>query len=418
MTGFCRDCLKDEDGARCAHCGSPRILHHPELDDLAIAHMDCDSFYASVEKRDDPSLANQPVIVGGGKRGVVSAACYVARTYGVHSAMPMFKALKICPNAVVIKPEMKKYSAVSRQIRAIMKDYTPLVEPLSLDEAFMDLSGTERLHGQAPSRTLAEMARRLETEIGVSASIGLSYNKFLAKVASDLDKPRGFAVVGKAEALEFLARQPVSIIWGAGKVLQRKLAADGITTVGHLQQKEEVDLIRRYGAMGQRMARFCRGEDGRRVDPRAATKSVSSETTFINDIDHLDELDRILWRQVERVSKRLKASELSGTVVTLKLRTAAFKIKTRSSSLRDPTQISEVIYRRARELLEREADGTKYRLLGVGLSNIQPAEFADPFDLADPDAGKRAQAERALDRVRARYGDDAIGKGRALKQRS
>ncbi len=416
MRGFCRDCLTETDAGRCGACGSPRVLRHAELDELSIAHLDCDSFYASVEKRDDPSLTDKPVIVGGGRRGVVSAACYVARTFGVHSAMPMFKALKACPDAVVIKPDMSKYAVVSREIRNLMKAYTPIVEPLSLDEAFLDLGGTERLHGQSPARSLAQLVQRIEDEIGVSASIGLSYNKFLAKVASDLDKPRGFAIVGQAEALDFLAQQSVSIIWGAGKALQKKLARDGITRISQLQTMEETELMSRYGAMGQRMYRFSRGQDMRRVNPRSAAKSVSSETTFFKDIADLEELDRILWRQSERVSKRLKSSGVAGSVVTLKLRSADFKIRTRSSSLSDPTQMADVIYKRGRDLLVKEVDGTFYRLLGIGLSNISDADGADPIDLADPDRQRREKAERALDTLRDRFGDTAITKGRGLRR--
>ena len=415
-TAFCRDCLAEPaDGARrCEACGSPRLLRHPELGRLAVAHIDCDAFYATVEKRDDPSLRSRPVIVGGGRRGVVSAACYVARTYGVHSAMPMFKALKACPDAVVIRPDMEKYAAVSREVRAIMRAYTPLVEPLSLDEAFLDLAGTEALHKRSAAATLAVIVRRIEDEVGVTASVGLSYNKFLAKVASDLDKPRGFAVIGRAEAMSFLAEQPVGIIWGAGKALQRKLAADGIRTVGQLQQLDEAALIKRYGAMGQRMARFARGQDPRRVDPDAATKSVSSETTFDRDIAALDELDGILWRQCERVAARLKRAELAGATVVLKLKSADFRIRTRNRRLANPTQLADVLYRTAHELLLGEADGTAYRLLGVGVSNIVAGRDADPLDLADPSAGRRAGAERAVDAVRAKFGADIIAKGRAL----
>ena len=413
---FCRDCLAEPDNgaSRCDACGSPRLLRHPELSRLSIAHIDCDAFYATVEKRDDPSLRSRPVIVGGGRRGVVSAACYVARTYGVHSAMPMFKALKACPDAVVIRPDMEKYAAVSREVRAIMRAYTPLVEPLSLDEAFLDLTGTEALHRGSAAATLATIVKRFEDEVGVTASVGLSYNKFLAKVASDLDKPRGFAVIGRGEAMSFLAEQPVGIIWGAGKALQRRLAADGIRSVGQLQQLDEATLIKRYGAIGQRMARFARGEDGRRVDPHAATKSISSETTFERDISALEVLDPILWRQCERVAARLKRSELAGATVVLKLKSADFRIRTRNRRLANPTQLADVLYRTAHELLVGEADGTAYRLLGVGVSTIGSARDADPVDLADPMAGRRAGAERAVDAVREKFGADIIAKGRAL----
>ncbi|MBT3372605.1 MAG: DNA polymerase IV [Rhodospirillaceae bacterium] len=419
MAALCRDCLtvaaRDTAPGRCLSCGSPRLVRHAELLDLCIAHLDCDSFYASVEKRDDPSLADKPVIVGGGHRGVVSAACYIARTFGVRSAMPMFKARKACPQAVVIKPDMAKYATAGHQIRAIMKDYTPLVEPLSLDEAFLDLTGTERLHGQAPAATAAAIVNRIVAEVGVTASIGLSYNKSLAKVASDLDKPKGFAVIGRAEAVDFLAAQPVSIIWGAGKALQRRLAKEGITTVAQLQAIEENELLARYGAMGQRMAQFVRGEDPRRISANRPTKSISSETTFHNDIADGEALKKILWRQADRVARRIKSAELAGTTVVLKLRRADFRILTRSRRLPDPTQLADTIYHEAAELLAKEINGTAYRLLGVGLSGLVDGVEADPLSLADPGGGRRADAERALDKVRERFGTEAIGKGRGLR---
>lgn len=416
--GLCRDCGADGEVGRrrCTACGSPRLLQHAELDRLSIAHLDCDAFYASIEKRDDPSLRDRPVIVGGGRRGVVSAACYVARTYGVRSAMPMFKALKACPDAVVIPPAMEKYAAVGREVRAILLSYTPLVEPLSLDEAFLDLTGTEALHGKSPAWLLAEICRRVEREIGVTASIGLSYNKFLAKVASDLDKPRGFAVIGRADALAFLARQPVGIIWGAGKALQARLAADGISRIADLQALPETTLAARYGAMGRRMARFARGEDDRKVDPSAPAKSISSETTFEADVSDVAILDATLWRLTEKVSRRLKRAALAGRTVTLKLKTADFRTHTRSATLANATQLADRIYRTATDLLRREADGTAFRLLGVGLSQLSTAEPAEPIDLADPGAGRRAAAERTLDSLRDRFGPEAVGKGRGLSK--
>jgi DNA polymerase-4 len=233
---FCRDCLTPADRPgqeRCASCGSPRLLRHPERDELAVAHVDCDAFFASVEKRDNPALADQPVIIGGGHRGVVATACYVARTYGVRSAMPMFKALDACPHATVISPNMDKYRVAGREVRRLMGELTPLVEPVSIDEAFLDLSGTERLHHASPALTLARFARRVETELGISVSIGLSYNKFLAKIASDLAKPRGFSIIGREEAVAFLADRPVGIIPGIGAAAQARLEKVGVTLIRH-----------------------------------------------------------------------------------------------------------------------------------------------------------------------------------------
>jgi DNA polymerase-4 len=429
MDFLCRDCgwvgesaagesaagSPRQGAGRCPDCGSPRRVGHAELTRLAIAHLDCDAFYASVEKRDNPAIRDRPVIIGGGRRGVVSAACYVARLYGVRSAMPMFKALAACPEAVVIRPDMEKYVRVGREVRALMRATTPLVEPLSIDEAFLDLGGTERVHHGCPARTLALLARRIEQEIGITVSIGLSYNKFLAKVASDLDKPRGLAVIGQAEAVSFLAPRPVGLIWGVGKALQKRLAGDGIATIGQLQGLKEIELVRRYGSIGRRLSRFSRGEDDRTVDPDAPTKSVSAETTFEANMADGTALAGVLWPLCERVAERLKAGGHAGQTVQLKLKTADFRTITRSHRLATPTQLAEVLYRAALPLLEREADGRWFRLIGVGADDLgNPAE-ADPADLFDPAGRRRAEVERAIDAVRARHGAEAIGKGRGIE---
>ena len=258
---------------RCWTCGSPRLLRHPEIDTLAIAHVDCDAFYATIEKRDDTSLADKPVIVGGSHRGVVLTACYVARTYGVKSAMPMFEARRLCPQAVVVRPDMEKYARVGREVRALMLKLTPLVEPVSIDEAFMDFSGTARLHGMSPAQALAGFAVEVEDALGITVSIGLSCNKFLAKIASDLDKPRGFAVLAGSEAAAFLATKPVTMIFGVGKVAERRLARDGMHTIGDLQRAGEVELMRRYGAEGARLARLAHGLTTARFRPSAKPRA-------------------------------------------------------------------------------------------------------------------------------------------------
>ncbi|MGA3140135.1 MAG: DNA polymerase IV [Xanthobacteraceae bacterium] len=415
MSAFCRDCLSDvvSPAKRCAACGSPRVLRHDELGELAIAHIDCDAFYATIEKRDDPSLAAEPVIVGGGRRGVVAAACYVARTYGVKSAMPMFEALDLCPHARVVRPNIEKYSRVGREVRGMMLALTPLVEPLSIDEAFVDLSGTERLHGLAPAKALARFALDVERNLAITVSIGLSCNKFLAKIASDLDKPRGFAVLGSNEAQTFLASKPVSFIFGVGNVSAARLARDGFRQIADLQKTSEIELARRYGEEGRRLARLARGIDPRQVDPERETKSVSSETTFEEDISEFQRLERILWAESETVSARLKQKALAGATVTLKLKTADFKIRTRALSFDAPTQLALKIFAAARALLLRESDGTKFRLLGVGVSALADADQADPADFVDMRA---AEAEHAVDRVRARFGDDAVRRGLAFEQ--
>ncbi|WP_274424186.1 DNA polymerase IV [Chelativorans sp. YIM 93263] len=413
IEGFCRDCLVEAGRAerRCRSCGSPRLLHHDELATLSIAHIDCDAFYAAVEKRDNPELQNKPLIIGGGKRGVVSTACYIARINGVRSAMPMFKALEACPDAIVIKPNMEKYAGVGRQVREKMLALTPMVEPLSIDEAFLDLSGTERLHGATPAYVLARFAREMEEEIGITASVGLSYCKFLAKIASDIDKPRGFSVIGKAEALTFLAEKPVTAIWGVGKAFSATLAKDGIRTISQLQRMEREDLMRRYGTMGERLYSLSRGEDPRRVKPRAEAKSVSSETTFDSDIADFDELVPVLRGLSERVSARLKGKEIAGRTVVLKLKTADFRTRTRNRQLRNPTRLADRIFSAGLDMLKREADGTRFRLLGIGVSELTDAAKADPQDLVDTLSHKRALAEGAVDSLRAKYGRTAVETG-------
>jgi DNA polymerase IV len=415
MPGFCRDCRRDvpERAARCSACGSPRLLRHPEIDALAIAHVDCDAFYATIEKRDDPSLADKPVIVGGRQRGVVLTACYVARTFGVRSAMPMFEARRLCPHASVVRPDMEKYARVGRQVRELMFKLTPLVEPVSIDEAFMDLSGTARLHGMSPAKALAGFAAGVETSLGITVSIGLSCNKFLAKIASDLDKPRGFAVLGGGEAATFLAPKPVTLIFGVGKIAQQRLARDGLRTIGDLQRAGEIELRRRYGVEGARLARLARGLDERPVKAEREAKSISAETTFDRDIADFRPLELRLWRLAEKVSARLKANALAGSTVTLKLKTADFRIRTRAQSLSHPTQLAGRIFAAGRDLLARETDGTMFRLIGIGLSALCDADGADFADLIDR---RSAEAEQAIDRLRERFGDEAVIKGLALDE--
>jgi DNA polymerase-4 len=413
MPGFCRDCLDDaaDDHVRCRACNSPRLTRHVEIGTLAIAHVDCDAFYATIEKRDNPAIADQPVLVGGGRRGVVAACCYIARTYGIHSAMPMYEALKRCPKATVVRPDMTKYSRVGREVRAMMLELTPLVEPLSIDEAFLDLSGTERLHGMPPAKALARFARSVERQVGITVSIGLSCNKFLAKIASDLDKPRGFAVLGEKEAAGFLASRPVSMIFGVGQVTQARLGRDGYRTIADLQRADPGDLMRRYGEEGLRLSRLSRGIDARRVSPDRETKSVSSETTFDTDISDFRPLEKRLWQLTEKVSARLKASELAGTTVTLKLKTADFRIRTRARSLPHPTQLAATIFAAGRDLLARETDGTAYRLIGIGVSAL--TEGAGTIDFIE---SRTAGAEAAVDKLRGKFGRDAVVRGIVLDE--
>ncbi|WP_438277539.1 DNA polymerase IV [Nitrobacter sp.] len=407
---FCRDCFGDLDfsAIRCSACGSPRLVRHPTLPALALAHIDCDAFYATVEKHDNPALADKPVIIGGGRRGVVLTACYIARTYGVRSAMPMFKALALCPSAVVVPPDMAKYVRLGREVRHTMQALTPLVEPLSIDEAFLDLGGTQRVHGMIPAKVLAMFAGDVERNIGITVSIGLSSNKFLAKIASDLDKPRGFAVLGQDEARIMLADKPVGFIFGVGPATQERLSQRGFCTIGDLQRADEIDMMKQFPTEGRRLWRLARGIDDRRVIADRGAKTISSETTFETDIRDFATLERILWRLSEKVSSRLKTSGLAGSTITLKLKTADFRPRTRSQSVSIPTQLASKIFATCREMLAKEIDGTAFRLMGAGVSALRPGSRADDIDMLDR---RSAHAERAMDDLRRKYGSTAVIRG-------
>jgi len=416
---LCRDCgalgTTASRTERCDGCSSPRLVRHAELASLAIAHVDCDAFYAAVEKRDRPELADRPVIIGGGLRGVVLACCYVARLYGVRSAMPMFRALAACPDAVVIRPDMAKYRAVGREVRAEMRRLTPLVEPLSIDEAFLHLGGTEVLHGACPAQLLAGLAKRVETAHGITVSIGLSDNKFLAKIASDLDKPRGFAVLSRSQAPAFLAGRPVSLLWGVGTAMQRRLAGDGITLIGQLAEIGDRELASRYGRMGARLAHLARGEDDRAVLAHAPAHTISAETTLAQDECDAAALSRALWPLCERLSARLKQASLAAGTITLKLKTADFRLRTRSRRVADPTQLADTLFHIASGLLAAEIDNaTRFRLVGVGADNLSDSRAADPPTLFDRELDGPRRLEHAIDAIRGRLGEEAIQFGRTL----
>lgn len=413
-TCFCRDCLHDLDFAarRCSVCGSPRLVRHRALASLTFAHIDCDAFYATVEKRDNPAIADKPVIIGGGKRGVVSAACYISRTFGVRSAMPMFKALALCPSAIVIRPDMAKYVRVGREVRRAMQALTPLVEPLSIDEAFLDLSGTQRVHGMIPAKVLARFAQTIEREVGVTVSVGLSCNKFLAKIASDLDKPRGFATLDQEEAHAMLADKPVNFIFGVGPATQERLVQRGYRLISDLQRADVAELMKQFGSEGQRLWRLARGIDDRRVVADRGAKTISSETTFENDIRDFATLEKMLWRLSEKVSARLKNSELAGSTITLKLKTGDFRQRTRSQSIHAPTQLAAKIFAISREMLAKEIDGTAFRLMGTGVSALRSGSDAHDTDMLDR---RSADAERAIDGLRKKFGDAAVIRGIAYE---
>ena len=412
LVSLCRDCGASPLGQTCA-CGSRRIVRHPELFTLGIAHVDCDAFFASVEKRDRPELAGRPVLVGGGVRGVVTAACYVARLSGVRSAWPMFKALKACPDAVVIRPDFAKYAAAARQIRGLMADLTPLMQPLSIDEAVLDLRGTEALHRAPPAAVLAAFARRVEAEVGITVSIGLAPNRLLAKLAAGRDKPRGFAVLG-SDAAQVLAAEPVRLLPGVGPALERRLHALGLVTLGQLQALDDRAARARLGDDGPGLVRRARGEDGRAVSPGHDTKSVSAETTFDTDLADRAALEKHLWRMAEKLARRLREKELAAGGVVLKLKTARFTSRTRAQRLPGPTALPDALFDAGRALLLREADGTAFRLIGLGASPLAPGDEADRADLADPGAPRRVAAQRAVDALRRRFGESIIGRGRGL----
>ena len=416
MPSLCRKCFNtfNEEG-RCPRCSSPLVVSHSELFDLNIAHMDCDAFYASVEKRDNPDLADKPVIIGGGRRGVVSTACYIARIRGVKSAMPMFKALEKCPDAVVIRPRMKIYAEISQQIRAMMNDITPLVEPLSLDEAFMDMSGTHKLHGAPPAVMLAKLMDRISDNLGLTGSIGLSHNKFLAKIASDLNKPNGYSIIGEAETSSFLKDKSIRLIWGVGASTQKSLEKSGIRTFLDLLRWDRKDLVSKFGSMGDRLWFLARGQDARVVSNSDRIKSISNETTLNENTSNIRVLEGHLWRLCEKVSSRAKSKGLAGTIMILKLKSSNHKIITRRVTLRNPTYLADVLFRSTYPLMEAAIENGPFRLVGAGFSGLCLASQAqrEP-ELLDDGALNRIKVERVTDEIREKFGDEAMIKGRSL----
>jgi DNA polymerase IV len=383
---LCRDCCTiyaaAADTAACPACGSARVVQHPELQLLGIAHVDCDAFYASVEKRDDPSLRNVPLIVGhAGGRGVVTTACYIARKFGVHSAMPMFRAMELCPKAAVVQPNMRKYAEVSAAIRGIFAAATSLYEPVSLDEAYLDLTDDHRTEAPPAAEALSIIAARVEHEVGITVSIGLGPNKFLAKLASELQKPRGFSVIGRAEAKALLSPLSVSKINGVGHATAKRMEADGIHTIADLQGLTGDQLARRYGRFGHRLALYAQGEDSRVVTGWRPTKSISAEDTFSKDTGSPEALIAAALPMCERVARSLVRKELAAGTVVLKLKTSNFQVMTRNMKLAHPTQKAHLIEAAAVALIRKAADGRTFRLIGVGAADLVPAGQADPPDL-------------------------------------
>jgi DNA polymerase-4 len=418
ITAICRDCLWNGAEApgddRCPDCGSRRMICDPELDQLTIAHLDCDAFYASVEKRDRPELRDKPVIVGGGVRGVVSTCCYVARLYGVHSAMPMFKALKACPDATVIKPDFSKYVFESQRIFSFVGELTPLVQTLSLDEAWIDLAGTERLNGGPPALQLIRLMKRIEDETGLTVSIGLAPNRFLAKMASEMDKPRGFSVVSKRDAQAILAPRPVTALPHVGPVFGKTLRSDGFNTIGDLAAADVKDLVKRYGEAGLRLHDLSHARDNRPVRPDHDRKGMSAETTFNTDLTTAEALEEELWPLCEKLASKARRDGVASRVVVLKLRRTDFRIITRRITAPEPIQTARALFAIGRDLLKPEL-GRPYRLIGIGMADVVDA-VEGPTGLFASTESRALKTETTIDKLRAKFGKDAVVAGRALKK--
>ena len=420
---LCRDCFssnKDTNNSQteeCQFCNSKRIVIHSELLSLSIAHIDCDSFYASVEKRDHPKLKSKPLVVGGNVRGVVAAACYVARQYGIRSAMPIFKAKKLCPDLTIIQPRMDMYQKVGKKVRSLMETITPLVQPISIDEAFLDLSGTEKLHKSMPANNLVKLQKTIFNEIGITVSIGLSFNKLLAKLASEQNKPNGFYVIGKKEAEKWLANKPVSIILGLGKATVSKLNKAGIYTCGNLASKNNLILKPILGKNTHKIKELSCGIDPRKVVLNGPEKSISVETTFDYNIKNKSDLENHLHLLSNKLSTRLKRSNFYGTTVILKLKLSDFSLKIRSIKLNEPIQLAHHLFSISKRLLSKELNNEEnYRLIGLGVSGLQKGEknkFSS--DLFNSDIDKKTKLEYVFDKINTKIGVNTLIMGRHMK---
>jgi DNA polymerase-4 len=395
-------------------------------DQPGILHVDLDAFYASVEQLADPTLAGRPVVVGGlGPRGVVSAASYEARTFGIQSAMPMARARRACPDAVFLAPRFDAYEAASRDVMAIFNAFTPLVEPLSLDEAFLDVRGAHRLHGSGAEIAIAIRAR-VQQETGLHASVGVATTKFLAKIASDLSKPDGLIVVAPGEELAFLHPLPVERLWGVGPATRRRLERFGVRTIGDLAAMPEDTLVRSIGvAHGQHLHALAWNRDERSVEPVRQVKSIGNEETFPRDITDRATLEGELVRLADRVAGRLRKSQHVGRTVQLKVRFADFRTITRSRTLAEATDLAVDITRVTTELLTLIDIAEGIRLLGVSMQQLESADAVQGALLLDEESSpsgsettrsQRGALERSVDRVRARYGDAAVLPARLLRR--
>jgi len=383
--------------------------------DRQIIHVDMDAFYASVEQLDDPDLVGKAVIVGGDprQRGVVSAASYEARQFGVHSAMPMSQAVRLCPDAIALPVRMKRYVEFSKQIHAIFQKFTPQVEPISLDEAFLDVTGSIRLFGPA-QKIGRQIKRQIREQLGLVASVGIAPNKFLAKLASDLDKPDGFVVITEQNKQQVLDPLDVSRIWGVGRVTQKALKSIGIDAVRQLREAPTEILHGIFGDQTAHVLRLAHGDDDREVESGRDAKSISSEQTFATDITDKDVLLDVLLSQVEDVAQRLRLNDLEAKTITLKLRYDDFRTVTRSSTFDHPTNVTKTLWRRAREVFLKwhgKSPGA-LRLLGFGASSLQKAGAGQRQLFTEPEDEKQKRLDKAFDRIRGKFGRDILRRGR------
>lgn len=374
-----------------------------------VAHLDLDAFFAAVEENRDPSLRDKPVIVGGGERGVVSTANYIARRYGVHSAMPLRTARRLCPHGVYLKGDFTHYREYSRRFMAILDEYSPLVERVSLDEAYVDLTGTERLFGPVQD-TARNIQERVQKDLSLGVSVGLAGNKLVAKVASDQDKPLGFTVVRSGEEKDFLAPLPVERLPGVGPVMLSRLHDRGVYTVGDLAEVPADLLQLSFGEIGEILAQRAKGEDLRRVVRRGAVKSVSRETTFEEDTIDTAFLESTLLHLTEDVCRRLRRRRLESRTVTVKVRYSDFVTHTRVRTLHRPLDVDEIFFREALDLF-REARCRLYRvrLLGIGLTNLSPRAWQD--ELFNQEIPQLRELDLKLDIIRDKYGHRAVQRG-------
>ena len=382
----------------------------------AIAHVDMDAFYAAIEQRDRPELRGRPVIVGAspGGRGVVSAASYEARPFGVRSAMPISRAARLCPHAAFLPVDMRKYQRVSVQVMGILADFSPLVEPMSVDEAFIDLGGTEALFG-SPLDAVRTIKRRILSATGLTASAGLAANKFVAKVASELEKPDGLVVVTAGDEERFLGVLPVERLWGVGRVMATTLRDLGFTTIGQLQRAPRAVLAQKFGKHGEALYDLAFGRDERPVEPFGAPKSIGAEETFGIDCTDPERLKTTLRAHAERVAAELRESAFAAARVTVKLRLAPFETHTRSVT-GEPTHDGLELYRRALALLERDPVTRPVRLIGLSASRLGPAGTGQ-LDLLDPAALRRERLARVIDRLTTRFGEGTVIPAALLPER-